>query len=674
MSKARDELPQWRAGRKLSPLLILDEDALQAAVDDLLTCDAFCIDVETTFGHALTNDVLWVGLSSYGRVYLIPMGHPNGRLITPGHVEEVLDYSTVRPYKNNPNRLTKPKKVKQYVDPVYSPPPKQLRPDQVFRILEPLLFSDRTKVNHQLKFDLLSVSKYYGGRIPPGPYVDTVVLSHMLDEHKTDYALKNLVPRRYLGLAAQNPKVRNDYFPNVGKLGVNEFSIDTVASYLAKDVLWTWLMAKADLATAEQQGLLGAFQFEMEVYGPIMRMQQRGVWIDQEVIEARKVDIDSQLRDIELDVWRICGEKFPLTNVTKKLHYLFGPKEEGGQGIKPQAFTKKGQPSTDKKAMALYAGNPLVDLFTQHSDLEKKRQFAETLSDPETLIKGRIHASFNQHRTDTGRLSGSDPNLQQIPRGPIFREAFAPTPGNVMIVADFDQIELRCIAYLARDPEMMSVFIRGDDIHREAAAGVFGVPAEQVTDEQRTAGKGYNFLIAYGGTAMRLAAETGRTLEECEEQLNAYFRRFSRIPPWKVEVIEEAVKSGSRQNPWKFPPKVSIPPFGRVRRIPDLYSDNKWDLLRAQRQAVNAKVQGFASYINKLAMIALDEALAGSGAGLVLNVHDEIVVESPPSEATAVRDIVEASMQGVTVDGKPVLGKVPLVASAQIGSNWYEAK
>jgi DNA polymerase-1 len=245
-------------------------------------------------------------------------------------------------------------------------------------------------------------------------------------------------------------------------------------------------------------------------------------------------------------------------------------------------------------------------------------------------------------------------------------------------VADYDQVELRCIAALSKDPEMIRLFAQERDIHSEAAAAVFGIPLDEVTPEMRSLGKTINFGVGYGASPQRLAKETGRPLKEAQTFIERYYQQFARLQPWKREVIEEAARNGNRSNPVAHPPYVEIPPFGRRRREPALFADTEFEVGRAQRQLVNAVVQGFASSIMKMAMVDLHRTLSRErpelGAHLLITVHDELIVEAPTDHVAEVYDLVIGAMSGVVWDGRPILGRVPLVASGAIGPNWADAK
>lgn len=661
----------------IRPKLLLTPEDIERDVQRHRSEDAFVVDVETTSLQALTNSVLWVGLASGAGVSLIPLGFPNGDIDVPEHFEKVPIPGTERPWKNNPNRMTKPKTKKVRVPPTFLPPPEQVRPDVGFDLLKPLFYGDQIKIGHNLTFDLISIAKYYGGALPPGPYVDTMVLSHLVDEDRTDYKLKRLITKWLLPRATKEQK--KAFYEDLGAK-ILDSSLYDVGRYLAKDVRYTWLYYKELLKHVEREGLMDVLRAEGEVFEVLMAMTYRGVAIDHARADDVLAGIRGEISDIEARAWKITGEPFKLTNNNEKRRLLFDPKDWGGQGLKPLSYTKKTkEPQANQATVEHYAPtNDLAAAFLEHSVVDKRRQFVEGLVDPENLINGRIHTSYNLHRADTGRLSSSAPNLQNVPRDNDdlkMREMFIPSPGMQFIVADYDQVELRVIAHLTRDPEMTRLFTEGHDIHREAAAAMLGIAEEEVTSEQRTKyGKTVNFGVAYGAQANRVAGDLGVTKDTAQDFLDRYYARFANIQPWKTKQLRIAVESGDKGDLRRFPPYVEIPPYGRRRRIPDLYSDNKWDRYRAQRQAINAIIQGFASYIMKIAMVNLHPKLEAYGAHLVLQVHDEITVEAPVENIEIVQLLIEDTMSGVMIDGQPALGSIPLVVSAHIGDSWSEGK
>jgi DNA polymerase-1 len=672
--------------------MILNEGELRSVVDGLLQRPAFVVDVETTSLDTITNEVLWVGLAAEGVCHLVPIGHPVGPLMRPSEVVLRPDYSTSRPYLNNPDKWTKPSMVRVEEPAVFGPAPEQLRPDTAFGILRPLFFSDRVKVGHNLKFDLMSIAKYYG-EVPPGPYEDTLIMSHVLDENRRERSLKRLACDHFLGrVVAQKKEAREAYYPELGKAmgkyGIGAFGTDQIARYLAKDVSFTWYLWR-NLGNRLAPTLRCVFEQEMLLLGVLMDMELRGIAVDTASLEDLAVYMDEVLHSTAMDAYRIAGRKFPLTNNNIKRDLLFGDPKQGGQGLKPLEKTPTGKPKLDAKTLAHYAEeNELARLFLYYNDVfKKKNDFVDKFLDPEYLIEGRIHTSFKQHGTATGRLSSASPNLQQVPArskeggeqglATKIRQVFVASPGHSLVVADYDQVELRCIAALSKDKEMIRLFAEDRNIHSEAAAAVFGIPLDQVSPEMRSLGKTINFGVGYGASARRLAKETGRPLEEAQTFIDRYYQQFSRLQPWKTEVIEEAARNGKRANPLAHPPYVEIPPFGRRRREPALFSDSEFEVGRAQRQLVNAVVQGFASSIMKMAMISLHRTLGERpelGAHLLITVHDEILVEAPEDRVSDVYDIVITEMSNVVWDGRPILGRVPLVASGAIGPNWADAK
>lgn len=665
------------------PHLVLSADELQEIVDRLLTAEFVTVDVETDGLDFLTNEVMWVGLASTGERHLIPLSHPNGDLITPAWIEEVPDLSTVRPYKNNPSKFTKPKMVKTPRPAVFGPAPEQIRPDIAFRILEPLFFHhEAILVGHNLKFDLKSIAKYYSDRIPEPPYVDTLLLLHITDDNRVSYTLKNYICDWMLGVQSRRKSaLRKEYYPEVGKEGIADSDINRVAAYLNLDISHT-TRAYLDLMRRLPETLVSVLEAEMEVYEVVMQMEYDGMNVDMSVIEELDAEVVAGREATEEAVAKVVGHRPDLRNINVRRHLLFDPKEEGGQGLKPIRFTKTShQPKLDKDVLVqLSAHNEVARLLYDWGQDDKLHStFTGDFGRFVHEKTGRVHATFKQHGTATARASCEAPNLQQIPvrteRGRILRKAFVPTEGGSMVVADYDQIELRCIAYLSRDREMVRSFREGTDIHAGAAAAMYGVAIEDVTDEMRSHGKTTNFAIGYGSGPDRLANLFGVTLKEAQRMIDRYYEVYDRLNPWKQEIIKATLRSGDREESKYSPPYAEIPPFGRRRRLPGIYSSEDYDVGRAQRQAVNAVTQGYAAYILKAALVNVARSLSDLDARIVSQIHDEIVVEVlDRSIESEVYDRVIAGMESVAFHGQPALGPVPLRASGGIGPSWIEAK
>jgi DNA polymerase-1 len=338
-------------------------------------------------------------------------------------------------------------------------------------------------------------------------------------------------------------------------------------------------------------------------------------------------------------------------------------------------------------------GNRMAQWFLDWSNAEKLRgTFIEgidgLLTPPVPGQLPHVHTGFNQHGTATGRLSSSKPNLQNLPRGSTIRDLFVADMGYELIVADYDQIELRCLAYEAQERNMIAIFQEGRDIHKEAAAAAMRIPADEVTPDQRQVGKTLNFATSYGAGPGRIAAVAGVSLDEGQAFLRRYYDQFPMLTRWKSKVLREARQRGDRANAAQ-PPSVVIPPFGRLRRLPALFqlpgmTERKddgteenldWRIWRAERQAINAVIQGFASYITKMAMWDLYYTLDPDVAHMVVQVHDEIVLRVRKNRVRDVLPLVTSTMSGIRgTDGQPILGEIPLVVSAETGYTWAEAK
>jgi DNA polymerase-1 len=590
--------------------------------------------------------------------------------------------------------------VEHTVAATYEPPPKQLHAREVCDLIQPLLFSDAGKLGHNVKFDLQSLAKYYGNVIPPGPYHDTIILRHVLKEDLDSYGLKELAAEWY-----KIPwKQRAAWYPNLGEKGVENFGLDQIARYLGKDLRYCWQMFQSFYPMLERRGVRTVYDFEMAVYPVIMDMEYEGFPVDTSQMGKVRSEILVQQAEVQQKVWTAAGNTFELNNPAAKRWVMFGEgrqvygtvvdqdspnfgkplrtKPLKSQGLRVLTRTKETrQPAVTQAVLEFYAerGNSMAELFLHWSLLEKLRgTFIEGLSGHlryPAFGLPTIHTSFKQHGTVTGRLSAAEPNLQQLPRGTVIRDLFVAGDGYDLIVADYDQIELRCAGYASQDPEMVRVFQEGQDIHALAASVMLGIPIDQVTKEQRQVGKTQNFGTLYGAGEERIAAVAGVSKARAAAFIRNYFDTFAGLETWKANELRLARSRGDRADPLHVPPYVLIPPNGRRRRLPDLFHTDDWQVWRAERQAINAYVQGFASNIAKLAMLDLHPLLKSYPAKMIVQVHDEIVVRVEKDATKEVLSLVSKTMENVrNPQGDPILGEIPLVASAAIGSSWAEAK
>ncbi|HJV23851.1 MAG TPA: DNA polymerase, partial [Holophagaceae bacterium] len=281
-------------------------------------------------------------------------------------------------------------------------------------------------------------------------------------------------------------------------------------------------------------------------------------------------------------------------------------------------------------------------------------------------LTGRVHTKLHQAVVASGRLASNDPNLQNIPvrteEGRAIRAAFVPEPGWVLLDADYSQIELRVVAALAEDPVLLGAFARGEDIHRRTASEVYGVPMEEVTSEQRSASKAVNFGLLYGQGAFALAANIGVSQKEAKAFIERYFERMPKVAEWIEGTKAKAIQEGLVRTHW-----------GRIRSIPELQSSNKQFQSQGLREAVNTVVQGTAADLMRRAMVRLHRSLAETGlkARLLLQVHDELLLECPPAEAAQASELLREAMEGA--DDLGALG-VKLAAEVRQGRSWLEAK
>lgn len=601
--------------------------------------------------NPMLNDVFWIGIATKGHSWAIPMGHSVGEILVP---EEIGDGSTVPPegyrkiLKNGQESMAR---FKYHIPAVMSEPPPQLQRSEVFEALRPLFFSDLVKVGHNVKFDARSISKYYG-EIPPGPYADTMLLQHILNENLMSYSLEQLIMWNY---------DKHDAYARDGKLGkiITQVPFSKAAHYVHLDVRWTWMLyqrlwGKVKLDTT----LMDCFYQDSEVLRILMHMENQGIPVNKRNMKNLSKDLDGHMRDILLALSEYTPAGFNPDSTKHKQQFLFNKKREGGLGLKPHKLTNGGAPSVDEESLRfLESKHPALTLLLDWAETQKlKSTYVDGLLPK--LHNSRLHPSFHLHRTTTGRMSSSDPNLQNVPRDSNVRSLFVAPEGHTLLVADYDQIELRVMAMFSQDKELLNVFNNDIDIHTGAAALLFKKSIDDVTSEERQIGKGVNFLTAYGGGAGKLARTTGIDFEQAQHMIQEYYRQFSGLTEWKQQIVAEGRRMG-------YVTTLS----GRRRRLPDLLSANSEWRSRAERQAVNAVVQGSAADICKQAMINIHKTLIGTGAEMLVQVHDELVVAVPDGKLD---DILEPFLVAMG-DGK-VLHGVPIRVSYHDAINWAEAK
>ena len=603
----------------------------------------------------LRNDVFWIGIATRGRSWAIPMGHPNGEVLTEAQVG---DGSTIPPsgYRTIlPSGKESMSRAKFFIPATFTDPPEQLSQEQVFTALEPLFMSeDIVKINQNIKFDAKSVAKYYGGELPKGRYIDTQVLMHIVNENLQSYSLANIIQHVF----------GYDPYSREGKIGktITTEPFSRAARYVHYDARWAWLTYQNLFrSVSRDSGLLDAFYLDSDVLSVLAQMEMNGIAVNERSLGNLGKDLDVDINMNLADISMHAPLGFNPDSNAQKVKFLFGSKSSGGLGLKAKKLTATGNPSVDDDSLkAVKSQHPIVEMIMKHQELKKmKGTYVDGLIP--LLNRGRLHPQFHLHRTATGRLSASDPNLQNIPRDNRVRGLFIAEPGNSLIVADYSQIEMRVMAMYSQDEALLNIFENNIDVHAGTASVILGKPPEEITGEERNIyGKTPNFLMGYGGGPKRLVDATNGqlSLDEAKKVVENYNRGYAGMTAWKNKMIHQAARKGYVETM-----------LGRRRRVPDITSDDFATKGRAERQAINAIVQGTASEICKQAMIRIHNALDFPKCRLLVQVHDEVVLTVPTEELPKWEPMVEDLMG----NGSSIMG-VSLEVEAHHAGSWSEAK
>jgi DNA polymerase I len=486
-----------------------------------------------------------------------------------------------------------------------------------------------------------------------GVDLDTNVAAYLLDPAQGSASLADLAARRGLVVPEEGES---------GQLGFD--LVDDSASAGSSDAI----AARAEVARllsellAEELEKAGGLALYDEIERPLIRvlakMEVAGIGVDVERLRAINADLTSEARSLETRVQELAGEELNVNSSTQLRHVLYDKLK-----LTPGKKTKTGY-STDAQTLEkLRDAHPIVETLLRYREVEKLRStYGEGLLS-EVAPDGRIHASFNQTVARTGRLSSDRPNLHNIPirseEGRKIREAFVPAKGSSFLIADYNQIELRVIAHLSGDPGLLEAFAEGRDIHATTAARIFGVDPKAVTTAQRSKAKMVSYGLAYGMEAYGLSQRLGVDISEAAEILDSYFVAFPAVRAYMDRSVHEARAKGYTETE-----------LGRRRYLPELISDNYRVRQAAERQAMNAGIQGLGADIFKIALVRIDDAFeqAKLGSRLVLQVHDEVLVEVPEPEHVEAEKIVREAMEGAYAL------KVPLAVHLSWGKSWADAK
>ncbi|MCT8766448.1 DNA polymerase I [Glaesserella parasuis] len=534
--------------------------------------------------------------------------------------------------------------------------PNQLNKADCLAQLKPILENPNIrKVGQNIKYDLTIFAR--NGIELQGVAFDTMLQSYTLDStgrHNMD----NLA-ERYLG----HQTIPFEELAGKGKhqLTFDQIELNKATEYAGEDaeitmklhqLLWSELQKTPELVKLFEQ-------IEMPLVSVLSRVERNGVLIDPAKLLAHSVEIEQRLKELETLVHQEAGEVFNLASTKQLQEILFNK-----LGLPILKKTPKGAPSTNEEVLEELAqmGHQVPVLLMEHRGLSKlKSTYTDKLPQMINAQTGRVHTSYHQAVTATGRLSSSDPNLQNIPirneQGRRIRQAFIAHDGYVILAADYSQIELRIMAHLANDANMIKAFAEGKDIHRSTAAEIFGVPLEAVTSEQRRSAKAINFGLIYGMSEFGLANQLGISRTDAKKYMELYFQRYPAVQQFMLDIREKAAEKGYVETL-----------FGRRLYLPEINSSNQMRRKAAERVAINAPMQGTAADIIKVAMIGIDQAVRNcEDIAMIMQVHDELVFEVKADRVEHYTPLIKAEME------KAIELKVPLIAEVGVGGNWDEA-
>ncbi|WP_341869228.1 DNA polymerase I [Paraburkholderia unamae] len=534
--------------------------------------------------------------------------------------------------------------------------PDQLPLDDVLARLKPWLESEQhKKVGQHMKYDEQVLANY--GIELNGVEHDTMLESYVLESHRS-HDMDSLA-LRHLGI--KTIKYEEVAGKGAQQIGFDQVALDKAAEYAAEDADVTLQLHRALYPQiAPEKGLDYVYRsIELPTSRVLRKMERNGVLIDTERLEKQSAEIAVRLVELEQGAYALAGGEFNLGS-PKQIGQIFFEKLQ----LPVVKKTPSGAPSTDEEVLQKLAEDyPLPKLLLEHRGLAKlKSTYTDKLPRMVNAQTGRVHTNYAQAVAVTGRLASNDPNLQNIPvrtgEGRRIREAFIAPAGHKIVSADYSQIELRIMAHISGDESLLAAFARGDDIHRATAAEVFGVTALEVSNDQRRIAKVINFGLIYGMSAFGLASNLGITRDAAKLYIDRYFARYPGVARYMDETRMDAKSRGYVETV-----------FGRRLWLPEINGGNGPRRQAAERAAINAPMQGTAADLIKLSMIAvqtwLDERKIGTK--MIMQVHDELVLEVPDAELAEVRKRLPELMCSVAQL------KVPLVAEVGVGENWEEA-
>jgi DNA polymerase-1 len=535
--------------------------------------------------------------------------------------------------------------------------PEQLTLDVLRKQLGPLLSDPGVaKIGQNLIYDSHVFRRH--GMPVEGWRLDTMVAAFLINSSRSSYSIDSLAEEY---LSYETIKYADVAGVGAKQVTLNQVDVERVTEYAAEDAEVTLRLAARLDPGLDDAGVRELYE---SIDGPLLpvlvTMEANGIRIDTARLGGMSEEMEKALERARAEIHGLAGVEFNVDSPKQMREILFDQ-----MGLKPGRKTAKSKvASTDAQTLEVLAGeHAIAGKILEYRELAKlKGTYVDALPRLVNPDTGRVHTSYHPTGAATGRLSSSDPNLQNIPArteaGRQIRAAFVPDEGRRFLASDYSQVELRVLAHLADDPELIAAFRAGEDIHRYTASRVFGVASDLVTDAMRRRAKAVNFGILYGMSETRLAREQGMTRSEARKFIHAYFERFSAVNSYIEKVREQALREAAVRTL-----------FGRVRYFPQLHQRiNRAVQEQALRAAVNTTIQGTAADLMKLAMLRVDEQLTSRGGGtrMLLQVHDELLLEVPDGQVDEVREIVRRAMEDVFELA------VPLVVDQKDGRSWLE--
>ena len=585
--------------------------ALDEFLNRLSAANSFAFDLETTSVNAMSAQIVGVSLSpAPGEAYYIPVGHVGW-----GQVEQL--------------------PLKQVID--------QLKP--------PLEDPTLAKLAHNGKYDMTVLAEY--GVTTNNLTFDTMVAAYLLSEKSL--GLKALA---FSKLGIEMTPITDLIGSRAKQISMSQVEVALAANYSCADADITGQLAELLMAELHQQGLWQLFsQVEMPLVPVLVRMERNGVALDIDLLRQMSHRLGEQLLKLEAEVYNNVGHRFNINSPQQLGSVLF-------QELRlPLSRKTKGGYSTEASVLeGLRGDHPVIEFILDYRQLAKlKSTYIDALSSLVNPKTGRVHTSFNQTRTATGRLSSSEPNLQNIPvRGELgkeIRQAFIAPPGSCLLAGDYSQIDLRALTHLSQDKSLLDAFHQDEDIHTATAAQLFSVDALQVTPDMRRVAKTVNFGVIYGMSDYGLEQATELSREEAARFITSYFEKYPGVKQYLESTKEQARQLGYVQTL-----------LGRRRSIPEINSSNRQVREAAERMAINMPVQGTSADIIKVAMINLEREMDRRQlkSKMMLQVHDELIFEVPQEELEEMRQLVPQAMSTA------LELSIPLKVDIKTGNNWGE--